>query len=440
MLEFLTDIYGRCNFFIYLLVAVCLLCYPEPRRKGFAWKFPLSAVAGLAVLYGYSRLNAHLKGLGALWPFTLYYCVNYFLGVCLVAGCIRCSFRMPMAKVIYYSICGYAIQHLAYAVFLIVNSVLGMNGINLSMGDPRFIAIEIATMAAVYLLAFFLLGKYLRRVSEELHGKKLILPFALMMAAAAVISVLCFGYAGRERVLFSLYAIMVCAVMLFAMYKIGEIGKLQYEKKTLRAVAVKQKEQYEIQKRNIEYINIKCHDLRKQIDLLRGGKISDEKLKQLQDRISIYDNAFRTGNETLDVILSDKGLYCEREGIRFTCIADGAKLDFMDAVDTCAVFVNLIDNAIEAVMKIEDADSRMISLKVSSIGNLLHVVIFNNYEEEAVFVDGAFRTTKGDSRDHGFGLKSVKAAVAQYGGEMKVHAGDGVFSVNILIPMPAEGA
>lgn len=434
MIEFWMDVYFECNFFVYLLIAACLLCFPAPRRKLFWLRMLPSALAGIVLTYIYSLLP-HWIGYDG-FPYTIYYCCKYFFCFALICGCVWFSFALPISKVLYYGICGYAVQHLGYALFLILHSILSLNGIDFAQQTPAFMGIELAVMAAVYLLVFFFYGKYIRRITESIRASKLILPFSLMLGAAAILSVFCFNATGTTRILLSTYAALLCATMLYAMYMVYEAAHLLYEKQTLRAVAAKQKEQYEISKNNIEYINIKCHDLRKQIDLLRGGKVSDEKLNELRERISIYDSAARTGNETLDVILSEKSLYCEREGIRFTCMADGETLAFLDAVDLCAIFCNLLDNAIEAVMKIPDREQRMISLKIAPLGNLVHIVVYNNYAEETVLENGAYCTTKADRRNHGFGLKSIKMAVEQYRGEMKIYTNGGVFSVNILIPLP----
>lgn len=433
MIDFLMNLYWNCNFFVYLLVAMCLLCFPVPRRKWFVLRMGVSVIAGVALTYGYSWLLALAGSNIYLW--TVFYCLKYFVCFAFACGCVAVSFSMPLAKILYYGISGYAIQHFSYSVFMIVDAVLDINGIVLQEFTPPFLLLEFSVMLVIFLLVFFFYGKYIRRATEDLQGKKLILPFALMLGAAAVLSVFCTGQTGEVRILLSCYALLLCATMLFAMYQLHEVGRLLYEKKTIRAVAVKQKEQYEMQKRNIDYINIKCHDLRRQLELLRGGKVSDEKLQEMQRGVSIYDSFAHTGNETLDVILSDKGLYCEQEGIRFTCMADGAKLNFLDAVDLCAIFCNLLDNAIEAVMQVQEKDQRMISLKVTCVGNLVHIGIFNNYAH--VEGQGTFQTTKQNAQEHGFGLKSVRMAVEQYKGEMKVYAKNGVFNVNILLPVPA---
>lgn len=438
MLEFILDVYFECNFFVYLLIAVCLLYFPAPRRKLFALRMAAGALLGIALTYLYSLLPQWITLSELL--FNIYYCIKYFFCFALACGCAWICFALPLSKTVFYGICGYAVQHLGYSLFLILHTVLELNGLGFAQQSPAFTAIELGVMAVVYLFVFFFYGKYARRITEDVRGHKLILPFSLMLGAAAILSVFCVNATGTTRILFSIYASLLCATMLYAMYMVYEAAQLLYEKKTLRAVAAKQKEQYEMSKNNIDYINVKCHDLRKQIDLLRGGKVSDEKLRELRESISIYDSVARTGNETLDVILSEKGLFCEREGIRFTCMADGESLAFLDAVDLCAIFCNLLDNAIEAVMKIPDRERRMISLKVAPLGNLVHIVAYNNYEEAAVLENGAFRTTKSDRRDHGFGIKSVRMAVESYRGEMKIYTQGGVFSVNILLPRPEKTA
>lgn len=58
-------------------------------------------------------------------------------------------------------------------------------------------------------------------------------------------------------------------------------------------------------------------------------------------------------------------------GIILNCMADGACLDFMDAVDIYTIFGNALDNAIESVSKLEDPEQRMISVMVFSRADLI---------------------------------------------------------------------
>ena len=76
----------------------------------------------------------------------------------------------------------------------------------------------------------------------------------------------------------------------------------------------------------IDLINTKCHDIRHRLAQYRihPDAITCEELAQLEKGISIYDCTIKTGNETLDVNLTERSLLCQKMGITFSCIVDAA--------------------------------------------------------------------------------------------------------------------
>ena len=96
MLKFWMDVYFECNFFVYLLIAACLLCFPAPRRKLFWLRMLPSALAGIFLTYIYSLLP-HWIGYDG-FPYTLYYCCKYFFCFALVCGCVWFSFAPPSPR------------------------------------------------------------------------------------------------------------------------------------------------------------------------------------------------------------------------------------------------------------------------------------------------------------------------------------------------------
>ena len=50
--------------------------------------------------------------------------------------------------------------------------------------------------------------------------------------------------------------------------------------------------------------------------------------------------------------------------------------------------------------------------------------------------DGLPRTGKGNTSDHGFGLRSIRAVAEAYDGLLKVEPGDGQFFLRVTIPIP----
>ena len=79
----------------------------------------------------------------------------------------------------------------------------------------------------------------------------------------------------------------------------------------------------------------------------------------MEKEIKIYEAQNKTGNKVLDAVLTSKSLYCQNNGIGLTCVADGSALNFMEDMDISALFGNILDNAIEASMML-DQEKRFI--------------------------------------------------------------------------------
>ena len=149
----------------------------------------------------------------------------------------------------------------------------------------------------------------------------------------------------------------------------------------------------------------------------------------------IYDSIVKTGNEVLDTVLTEKSLLCEKEHITMTCVADGSKLGFMDAVDLYTIFGNALDNAIESALTIPDPERRVIAVTVYTRSSLLLIQLENYYEGSLTFADGLPVTTKEHNGYHGYGMKSIRFTAEKYGGVVTVNTADNLFILRISIPM-----
>ena len=99
---------------------------------------------------------------------------------------------------------------------------------------------------------------------------------------------------------------------------------------------------------------------------------------------------------------------------------------------------NAIDNAVESVQKICDANRRFINVSIRKSRELLVINIENPYEGELRFKDGLPQTTKADKNFHGFGMKSIRMVVEKYNGFLSIAAEDGLFTLNIVFT-PQQG-
>jgi hypothetical protein len=201
----------------------------------------------------------------------------------------------------------------------------------------------------------------------------------------------------------------------------------------------RQHEQYLQSKRSIEVVNRKYHDLKHQIGVIRAEVDPGRQASYLDDleaSISGYAAQADTGNGVLDVILTTKTSECAERGIDLTVVADGSLLDFMSAMDVSAVFGNALDNAIDGVLAVPDAEQRLIKVAVFARDRFVMITFENYFTGELRTEDGDIVTRRADRDLHGYGLKSIRYTAEKYGGSMTVNVEDRWFVLRILLPVP----
>ena len=164
----------------------------------------------------------------------------------------------------------------------------------------------------------------------------------------------------------------------------------------------------------------------------RFGNVPD-----LERSVSIYNSAVRTGNETLDIVLTDKRLHCASHNIQFTCIADGSGVAFMETMDIFSLFGNILDNAIECE-SLQPPEMRFIHLSVRTVNRMLTIHAENHFEDSLQFKDGLPVTTKADKDSHGYGMMSVRHIVEKYNGSFSISTQDKLFQIDIIMPIPCD--
>ena len=195
-----------------------------------------------------------------------------------------------------------------------------------------------------------------------------------------------------------------------------------------------ERERFALEKDIHDAINIKCHDIRHQIAAL-GEAGRQASLSEINDLVNIYDTTVHSDSAALDVVLSNKNLACLNRHITLLCMADGRRLGFMEDTDIYALFGNILDNAIEAVAKLEDPELRLISLTVTVKGAFLVIEEENYYQGELTFHEGVPETSKEDKLYHGYGMQSIRMLTEKYEGDLQIQTDGGLFRLSIMIPV-----
>ena len=235
--------------------------------------------------------------------------------------------------------------------------------------------------------------------------------------------------------------LLIVNVVIFDVY--NELGKqIENEKKNFVyeqeiALCNKQASEREAayeETRTIRH-NINGYLLDLRTELLSGK--TDEALAKIEYILKfnqIYRNEIsHSGNMAVDSLINYKYSLALKDKIKMRCYVFIPDQLSIDGADLCIILNNVLDNAIEAVRKLPEAQ-RNIEVSVSLVKGNLSIMIQNPYAGE-IKTDGDRHiiTSKSNSQNHGIGLISVRRTVEKYNGEFLISFESGIFEVKILL-------
>lgn len=429
-----------------LIIAEALFAVRLQRRSFFYLRLAGSLVINYAVAFAIP---------------IVYYNAAYcsFIFLCLFAVTVltmKLRYKESWYNVIFCALAGYTAQHIAFELydFLVTafnvssgaNGVYGsdVEGIYAPFNGPITEIIYFFDFIIVYWLSYMFFGMRVRK-NEELRLKSpmIMMLVALIVLIDIILSAIITYYAEEHfdrlySMILCVFNILCCILALFIQFELPQRKRLENDVYVLNKLRMQEERQYAVSKENIDLINQKVHDLKHQIRKISADSaLNDNTLKEMENIISVYDSGVKTGNNALDVILTEKSLLCNTADIKLNCLADGKYFSFMSEADIYSLFGNILDNAIEAVSLLEP-ENRVIGVTVKRVHDFVSVNVYNYYRGSLVFYDGLPVTTKSDKMYHGYGMKSVKMLCDKYGGDISISTDNGVFNLKILFTL--EGA
>lgn len=435
-------------FITQLLIAEILFFLKFERKKHFA----VRAVCAVLICYVVAvlfPLNDEIAYSG--WYTSLMFVALFF--VSMLASIF--VWEVSWVEALFCSITAYTVQHLSYELVALIFSLLGVafaqnvygsqvitiDGI-LEEGVDKFLgcaAIYIVVYLLIYGAAYLMFSaKFKRGAGLHLKNLNLLALCGLMLLIDIVLNAFIVyideDYNATYDTVTCIYNMLCCVFIFYIQYSMIVVKDLETDVEAVTRMLHQSRAQYEEHKENVDLINQKVHDLKYQIrNYMNNGGIDENSVAEIENMIAIYDSTVKTGNEVLDIILTEKSLYCSGNGITLTCYADCSELNFITEGNLYVLFGNMIDNAIEAVMQLEEMEKRYINLNVRKEGGFITIHVENYFKGELCFSsEGLPITTKGDTAYHGFGLKSIQRIVEQYGGTFSVETEDNIFRLNIL--------
>ncbi len=433
----------RYVFLLEFLVAEILFFRNLKRRKNFILRLVICLLVSSTLIWFFPIFKYEPFNISLLFIFI--FVIN-------VLSC-KILFDEKWQTILFCAIASYTIQHISYQIynFIVDNLYLGKVMDYLIETNPYYannqkegVGYSIVTLI-VYLWSYFTVywisgrtfaSKIKKGTNITINHYSLILISMVIIFVDIYFNMLTVFYntSSLFALLENIYNILSCLLALFLQFSQLTVTEVKGELDTIKSLWAERNKQYEMAKKNIEIINIKCHDLKHQIHRIRKNEhIDGQELKEIEKSLKIYDSNVKTGNEALDIILTEKALLCERNNIELTMIIDGKLLNFLSPRDIYSLFGNALDNAIEALEDIPE-NNRSISIIVKKKLNFISIHIENFLEKEIIIEDDRPKTSKEDASLHGFGFISMKEIVERYKGTITYETKNNTFSLNVILP------
>lgn len=196
---------------------------------------------------------------------------------------------------------------------------------------------------------------------------------------------------------------------------------------------------------NLEYLDILekkdeetrifIHDIRNNLINI-SNLTTEENVKQyiqnIYDKTNEISIKAKTKNKLLDVILNKYALLCKDKGIKFTTLSLNENLSFISDYDLSAILDNLLGNAVESAEKEKNS---YIELSLDVDNSFHKIILKNSCSTKPIEYKDALITTKGNKKNHGYGMRSVYKALKNYNGELEWKFENNEFKTTILIPI-----
>jgi len=212
------------------------------------------------------------------------------------------------------------------------------------------------------------------------------------------------------------------------------------KKKALLVRLQKLNEQNNILERNYEQINTfymtnakLYHDMNHHLNtvyfMLEQGneKQAKEYIESLQKPLQEGYILVETGIDVVDAIFYEMKCKAEKKNIILHTEGYILPQDMeIEKKDLCALFANLLENAIEAAEK-------EIFISVKAIRQMLLVQVKNDFKTKPVIKKHGLQTTKSDTLHHGWGTRIIEQIVDKYEGSIKYCVTDKYFETDIML-------
>lgn len=298
-----------------LAAEIIFTVYLERRKH-----FPLRAVFGIIFYLALSvvipNIIAHFTA--GFFSFAIF-CLSILL-------CVFC-FKGGITRILFCCVGAQLTQNLSYNIESLI--LLPVRE-KITVTNLLWFCISVAVMAAVYLVAYFVLVRRMKEKDSDTNGMKFVFPIAVASAIFVYFMQWLFQKYEIDDVWAARLPLIACCIFaLAAQFGFFAYSNKERENAELEKLILKEKRQYDLIRSAIDIINVKAHDLKHYINkVMDSSHENSEELKEIGDAVEIYENNFQSGNKALDVVLTEKRHICMQNDIPLSVLANGEAVSF----------------------------------------------------------------------------------------------------------------
>ena len=270
----------------------------------------------------------------------------------------------------------------------------------------------------------------------RLFGVSIIAISAIML----ILQSLMFIRSSMKELLIQMISAVCTLMVLFLIVYLYDSLSRNYMERIQAEIIEREKSYYykqaQLLQKNSQALSDFRHDSMNHLYVLRSmlsdsdieAKCYMEKLIGKMQDVSVYSS---TGNVAVDSVINYKLSEAERKDIEVTSqIFLPSQLD-VETEDMVGILGNLLDNAIEAVEKVDK--KRYVDINMNYKAGTLFLRVKNSYDGILSVQNGEIATRKQNTKLHGIGLKSIRSTVESHDGTMDIEYTEQEFLVKIML-------
>lgn len=156
-------------------------------------------------------------------------------------------------------------------------------------------------------------------------------------------------------------------------------------------------------------------------------------LNRLENDLDEIDIAIKTGNVSVDAILSSKLSVATGKEIEVNCKAKVPEKLSVSDVDLCVILGNLIDNGVDSCERMEGTQKKFIRVYIGVFKEQLYLSVMNSTNETKRRKEWELISSK--RGNHGHGLRRIDRIVEKYEGYINRKNEPGAFATEIMLPL-----